>query len=63
LPADNLQIESLFSNLRRHQRRISGRKSTVELCELGQFQVFFIAETEKQLLEQIQQVLITEYKN
>jgi hypothetical protein len=63
LPADNLQIESLFSNLRRHQRRISGRKSTAELRELGQFQVLFIAETEKQLLEQIQQVPIAEYKN
>ncbi|MBG1263709.1 hypothetical protein [Nostoc commune] len=62
LPADNLNIESLFSNLRRHQRRISGRKSTVELRDFGQFQVLFIAETEKQLLEQIQQVPITEYK-
>ncbi|MBG1259779.1 hypothetical protein [Nostoc commune] len=62
LPPDNLKIESLFSNLRRHQRRISGRKSTVELRELGQFQVLFVAESEQQLLEQIQQVPITEYK-
>ncbi|BCL37753.1 hypothetical protein [Nostoc sp. MS1] len=62
LPADNLKIESLFSNLRRHQRRISGRKSTVELRDLGQFQVLFVAETEKQLLEQIQQVPVSEYK-
>ncbi|RAM48821.1 MAG: hypothetical protein C6Y22_25715 [Hapalosiphonaceae cyanobacterium JJU2] len=31
LPPDNLKIESLFSNLRRHQRRISGRKS-VDFC-------------------------------
>ncbi|MBW4429042.1 MAG: hypothetical protein KME50_32700 [Nostoc desertorum CM1-VF14] len=28
LPPDNLKIESLFSNLRRHQKRSSGRKST-----------------------------------
>ncbi|AUB41603.1 hypothetical protein COO91_07653 [Nostoc flagelliforme CCNUN1] len=62
LPPDNLKIESLFSNLRRHQRRISGRKSTVELRELGQSQVLFVAESEQQLLEQIQQVPITEYK-
>jgi hypothetical protein len=62
LPPGNLKIESLFSNLRRHQRRISGRKSTVELRELGQSQVLFVAETEQQLLEQIQQVPITEYK-
>ncbi|QFS49586.1 hypothetical protein [Nostoc sphaeroides] len=62
LPPDNLKIESLFSNLRRHQRRISGRKSTAELRDFGQYQVLFIAENEKQLLEQIQQVPITEYK-
>ncbi|RAM48819.1 MAG: hypothetical protein C6Y22_25705 [Hapalosiphonaceae cyanobacterium JJU2] len=62
LPPDNLKIESLFSNLRRHQRRISGRKSTVELRDFGQYQVLFLAESEKHLLEQIQQVPITEYK-
>ncbi|MBD0389431.1 MAG: hypothetical protein ICV54_23750 [Nostoc sp. C3-bin3] len=62
LPPDNLKIEYLFSNLRRHQRRISGRKSTVELRELGQYQVLFVAESEQQLLEQIQQVPIKEYK-
>ncbi|MBD2531776.1 hypothetical protein H6G97_20110 [Nostoc flagelliforme FACHB-838] len=50
------------SNLRRHQRRISGRKSTVELRDFGQYQVLFLAENEKQLLEQIQQVPIAEYK-
>jgi hypothetical protein len=55
-------MEAMFSNLRRHQRRISGRKSTVELRDFGQYQVLFIAENEKQLLEQIQQVPITEYK-
>lgn len=63
LPPDNLKIESLFSNLRRHQRRISGRKSTVELRDLGQYQVLFIAQSEKQLLEQIREVLITGLKH
>lgn len=62
LPPDNLKIESLFSNLRRHQRRISGRKSTVELRDFGQYQVLFIAESEKQLLEEIQQVPVAQYK-
>lgn len=62
LPPDNLKIESLFSNLRRHQRRISGRKSTVELRDFGQYQVLFIAESEKKLLEQIQQVPVAQYK-
>ncbi|MBD0300969.1 MAG: hypothetical protein ICV85_01980 [Tolypothrix sp. T3-bin4] len=31
LPPDNLKMEAMFSHLRRHQRRISGRKSTAEL--------------------------------
>jgi hypothetical protein len=52
----------MFSNLRRHQRRISGRKSTVELRDFGQYQVLFLAESEQQLLAQIRQVTVTEYK-
>jgi hypothetical protein len=51
LPPDNLKMEAMFSNLRRHQRRISGHKSTVELRDFGQYQVLFLAENEKQLLE------------
>ena len=62
LPPDNLKIESLFSNLRRHQRRISGRKSTAELRDFGQYQVLFVAQGEQHLLEQIQQVPVAEYK-
>lgn len=62
LPPDNLKMEAMFSHLRRHHRRISGRKSTAELRDFGQYQVLFLAESEKQLLEQIQQVPITEYK-
>ncbi len=62
LPPDNLKMEAIFSHLRRHQRRISGRKSTAQLRDFGQYQVLFLAENEKQLLEQIQQVPITEYK-
>jgi hypothetical protein len=56
LPPDNLQIESLFGRLRRHQRRISGRKSTRELRDFGQAQVLFFAESEAALLEQIQHI-------
>jgi hypothetical protein len=62
LPPDNLKMEAMFSHLRRHQRRISGRKSTAELRDFGQYQVLFLAQSEKQLLEQIQQVPVTEYK-
>jgi hypothetical protein len=56
LPQDNLQLESLFGRLRRHQRRISGCKSTRELLIFGQAQVLFSAKSVQQLLEQIQLV-------
>jgi hypothetical protein len=56
LPQDNLQMESLFGRLRRHQRRISGRKSTRELLDFGQAQVLFTAKTFQDLLDQIQLV-------
>ena len=46
LPPDNLMLEALFGRLRRHQRRISGRKSTQELRDFGQYQVLFLAESE-----------------
>jgi hypothetical protein len=54
LPQDNLQLESLFGRLRRHQRRISGRKSTRELLDFGQAQVLFTATNAQELLRQIQ---------
>jgi hypothetical protein len=54
LPADNLKLESCFGRLRRHQRRISGRKSTQELLDFGHAQVLFTATSFQQLLGQIQ---------
>jgi hypothetical protein len=62
LPPDNLMLESLFGRLRRHQRRVSGRKSTRELRDFGQYQVLFLAESEEQLLKQIRQVSLAEYR-
>lgn len=62
LPPDNLQIESLFNHLRRHQRRISGRKSTRELREFGHCQVLFMAESQSELLDQIRQVPLSDYQ-
>jgi transposase InsO family protein len=56
LPQDNLYLESLFGRLRRHQRRISGRKSTQELNVFGQAQVLFMAKSAEELLQQIQLV-------
>ena len=54
-------LEALFGRLRRHQRRISGRKSTRELRDFGQYQVLFLAESEEKLLAQIRQVSPEEY--
>lgn len=62
LPPDNLMLESLFGRLRRHQRRISGRKSTRELRDFGQYQVLFLAESEEELLEEIRQVSLEVYR-
>lgn len=61
LPPDNLQLESFFNRLRCHQRRISGRKSTKELRDFGQYQVLFLAESEQALLDQLRKVPISDY--
>ena len=62
LPQDNLQLEALFGRLRRHQRRISGRKSTRELRDFGQAQVLFMAESQADLLRQIRLVPWAAYR-
>ena len=62
LPPDNLMLESLFGRLRRHQRRVSGRKSTRELRDFGQYQALFLAQSEEALLQQIRQVSPEEYR-
>lgn len=62
LPPDNLAMESLFEQLRRHQRRVSGRKSTRKLRDFGQYQVLFLADSEDELLERIRQVPLEEYE-
>lgn len=62
LPPDNLKLEAVFGNLRRHQRRITGRKSTQELRDFGRYQVLFIAENKEELLQHLRQVPLEEYK-
>ncbi len=62
LPPDNLKLESLFGQLRSHQRRISGRKSTRELRDFGQCQVLCLGESEQDLLYQLRQVPLAEYQ-
>ena len=62
LPPDNLAMETLFSQLRRHQRRVSGRKSTEELRTSGHYQVLFKTDSEEALLGQLQQVPLDKYR-
>jgi hypothetical protein len=62
LPPDNLQIESLFGQLRRHQRRVSGRKSTRPLREYGHYQVLFSADSQADLLHHLRTVPLHEYR-
>lgn len=61
LPADNLRMEALFGRLRRRQRRINGRKSTAELRDFGHCQVLFLADSQQELLQQMQVVPINSY--
>ncbi len=62
LPQHNLQLEGFFNRLRCHQRRVSGRRSTKELRDFGQFQVLFMADSQTDLLKLIRAVPIEEYK-
>lgn len=61
LPPDNLHMEALFGRLRRHQRRISGRKSTAELRNFGHCQILFLATSQHDLLQQMQLVSTDAY--
>jgi hypothetical protein len=62
LPADNLQMESFFNQVRQRERRISGRASTQPLGALGAYQVLFIAESEQDLLDQLRNVPLADYQ-
>jgi hypothetical protein len=62
LPPDNLKMETLFGRLRGHQRRISGRKSTKPLRDLGQYQVLFAAQSEEDLWRELQHVAQEDYQ-
>jgi hypothetical protein len=63
LPPDNLALEALFSALRRHQRRISGHKTTRELRVLGHYQVLFQAKSQEDLLAQLRSVPLDRYRH
>lgn len=61
LPQHNLQLEGFFNRLRCHQRRISGRRSTKELRDFGQFQALFMSDSQNDLLQLIRAVPLEEY--
>ncbi len=61
LPQHNLQLEGFFNRLRSHQRRISGRRSTKELRDFGQFQALFMSGSQNDLLHLIRSVPLEEY--
>ena len=56
------EIESLFGRLRRHQRRVSGRKSTRPLKEFGHYQILFSANSPADLLNHLRTVPLQEYR-
>ena len=62
LPPDNLKMEALFGQLRGHQRRISGHKSTRPLRDFGQYQVLFDVQSEEELRQQLQRTSREEYQ-
>jgi hypothetical protein len=62
LPPDNLKMEALFGQLRGHQRRISGHKSTRPLRDFGQYQVLFDAQSEEALRQQLQRTSQDNYQ-
>lgn len=62
LPRDNLKLEAFFGQLRSHERRISGRKSTRPLRDFGQYQALMDADSREELLDQLRQVPPEEYQ-
>jgi hypothetical protein len=62
LPADNVQLESFFTHIRPHERRISGRAATRPLGTLGAYQVLFSADSEHQRLDHLGHVRLTDYQ-
>jgi len=61
LPRSNLDLESAFGTLRRHQRRISGRKETTPLRIFGPGAISLLMLDEEQVLPLLQSVSVDEY--
>jgi len=61
LPRHNLKLEALFGSLRRHQRRVSGRKETSPLRIFGPGELMLTALNEHEILPLLQSVSAQTY--
>lgn len=61
LPRHNLKLEGLFGTLRRHERRVSGRKETSPLRTFGPGQLMLLSLEEDNILPWIQSVPVVTY--
>ena len=61
LPRHNLRLEGTFGNLRRHQRRVSGRKETTPLRIFGPGEIMVQVLDEEEILPWLQSVSAEEY--
>ncbi len=61
LPRHNLKLEALFGSLRRHQRRVSGRKETSPLRIFGPGELMLTALNEHEVLPLLQSVSTQTY--
>ncbi len=63
LPRHNLRLEGTFGALRRHQRRVSGRKETTPLRVFGPGKIMLQVLDEEEVLPWLQSVSTEEYWN
>lgn len=61
LPRHNLKLEGIFGSLRRHQRRVSGRKETTPLRIFGPGEIMVQVLEEEEFLPWLQAVPAEEY--
>jgi hypothetical protein len=61
LPRSNLDLESTFGTLRRHQRRTSGRKETTPLRVFGSGQIVLLSLDDEEILPLLQSVPADQY--
>jgi len=61
LPRHNLDLEDVFGTLRRHQRRVSGRRETTPLRIFGPAEIIFLALEDEEVLPCLQAVPVEVY--